>query len=184
MDRAWEIAAALDFVAECRGKAAAIHIGPNSERLAEKLLVMRRIPTERAPLDAIGKQRFARAFENLSEEGKDRLSVRVQPFKQASEFAYISEVPIAGEHFSNQRLENDYMFKHPVISTLHPAPWVGAALGAVVGRRLHKNLLGSAMIGGSAGLLAEGAHRLNFLLGARKQLQAGKNPLDRRFAKL
>lgn len=97
------------------------------------------------------------------------------------EFASIAEVPVPGQRYSNQALENDYQFKHPILSNLHPGLWGGTALGAVA---LKKYLGGSFMggtVGGAAGMGLEGLHRLKFMLDAKHKLEHGESPLDERY---
>lgn len=102
--------------------------------------------------------------------------------KEAVGFEYIGEVPMAGGHFASHRLEHDYQMKHPVISTMHPGVYGGAALGIAASKYLaNHGMLHGAVIGGSIGMLAEGAHRLNYLMKARKKLERGINPTNARY---
>lgn len=111
--------------------------------------------------------------------------------KEASGFEWIGEVPAMGTGFSSHALEQDYQMKHPVVTTMHPMTYGGAALGAAVaaymgshgiipGKATHA-ALGGMVLGGTLGMGAEGAHRLHYLLNARKQLELGKNPTDPRY---
>jgi len=97
--------------------------------------------------------------------------------KSASGFEYIGEVPGMGGHFASHKLENDYQIKHPVISTLHPGIYGGAAIGAA----LSKSRLSGAVLGGTIGMAAEAGHRLNYLMRARQLLGQGKDPTDPRY---
>lgn len=123
----------------------------------------------------------------------ERLSAIVQSvqsglaMKAASEqikqaFEYIGEVPMAGGHFASHRLEHDYQMKHPIISTMHPGVYAGAALGAAAMKYMaNHGLLHGVVLGGTVGMLAEGAHRLHYLMDAKSKIERGIDPTNKRY---
>jgi hypothetical protein len=122
--------------------------------------------------------------------------------KQADGFEWISEVPQPGGHFSSNKLEQDYQMKHPLMTTMHPVVYGGAALGAMAKVIHHNRNLAShaiphvaeelsvlkspafagAVMGGMAGMALEGLHRYHYLTRAKDQLESGNSPLDPRYS--
>jgi uncharacterized membrane protein len=108
-------------------------------------------------------------------------NLSLDQFGKHASLEMISVVPSMGGHFADHRLEQDYVMKHPTTSTLHPGIYLGAAGGAALGA-LRGHAATGLLLGGSAGMLAEGVMRANYLLDARRKLLAKQNPVDTRFS--
>lgn len=104
-----------------------------------------------------------------------------------NELEFISVLPTVGGHFADHRFEQDYTMKHPVISTFHPGTFAGGLAGAAVGAFLaHKHLgahpgVTGMLAGGALGMAAEGIHRAQYLLEAKRQILNRQNPIDSRY---
>lgn len=93
-------------------------------------------------------------------------------------FEYIGDVPMPGGEFANHNLEQDYQMRYPELTVLHPLIAMGAGIGAIANKR---NPMQGAIAGGTLGMFGEGAHRLSYLHNAKKTLEAGDDPTDKRY---